>query len=257
MEHKALPFATSKNSISIGSGISTTGQNSFQKLSNGQGTAQTNLKYHLAQSPTHTPSILPNGVKLRQFQHQVNPEVGGTRRSRVQSPYKQSAIKKRHISKKIKFRPWTGTGNVEQIGIMHNHVHTPIHNHGHINSKIRPPIDVTGSRNIFPSKGGIAICGDIRSTNNISTVCPTAELLTCTPKGNHALISGSRSRCVLPCQQGFCPINKYACFCVSTTTNDVRNIIIEQHGKLPNKRLHKQQPIPTFPQNINSKSKKG
>ena len=94
IEHKALPFATSKNSIRIGSGISTTGQNSFQKLSNGQGTAQTNLEYHLAQSPTHTPSILPNGIELLQFQHQVNPEVGGTRRSRVQSPYKQSAVKR-------------------------------------------------------------------------------------------------------------------------------------------------------------------
>ena len=64
IEHKALPFATSKNSTRIGSGISTTGQNSFRKLSNGQGTAQTSSTYHLAQSPTHTPSILPSGVKL-------------------------------------------------------------------------------------------------------------------------------------------------------------------------------------------------
>jgi hypothetical protein len=119
---------------------------------------------------------------------------------------------------------------------MHNHVHTPIHNHGHINSKIRPPIDVTGSRTIFPSKGGIAISGDIRSTNNISTVCSIAELLTCNPNGNQAVISGSRSRSFSQCQQGFYPINKYACFCVSTTTHDVRNIIIEQPGKLPNKR---------------------
>jgi hypothetical protein len=63
IEQIALPFITRKNSIRIGSGISTTGQNSFQKLSNGQGTAQTNSKYHLAQSPTHTPSILPFGVK--------------------------------------------------------------------------------------------------------------------------------------------------------------------------------------------------
>ena len=37
-----LPFVTSKNSIHIGGGISITGQNRFQKLSNGQGTAQTN-----------------------------------------------------------------------------------------------------------------------------------------------------------------------------------------------------------------------
>jgi hypothetical protein len=103
--------------------------NLFNVSSARQGTAQTNLEYHLAQSPAHTPSILPNGIKLRQFQHQVNPEVGGTRRSRVQSLYKQSVVKKRHISKKIKFRPWTGTGNVEQIGKMHNYVHIPIHNH--------------------------------------------------------------------------------------------------------------------------------
>ena len=59
IEQKALLFVTSKNSIRIGSGMSTTGQNSFQKLSNGQGTAQTNSKYHLSQSRTHTPSILP------------------------------------------------------------------------------------------------------------------------------------------------------------------------------------------------------
>jgi hypothetical protein len=54
---------------------------------------------------------------------------------------------------------------VESAIKMHNYVHIPIHNHGHINSKIRPPIDVTGSRKIFPSKGGIAISVDIRSTN--------------------------------------------------------------------------------------------
>lgn len=42
IEQKALLFRANKNSIRIGSGISTTGQNSFQKLSNGHGTAQTN-----------------------------------------------------------------------------------------------------------------------------------------------------------------------------------------------------------------------
>jgi hypothetical protein len=55
IKQNALPFVTSKNSIHIGGGISITGQNRFQKLSNGQGTAQTNSKYHLAPSPTHTP----------------------------------------------------------------------------------------------------------------------------------------------------------------------------------------------------------
>jgi hypothetical protein len=39
IEQIALPFITRKNSIRIGNGISTTGQNSFQKLSNSQGTA--------------------------------------------------------------------------------------------------------------------------------------------------------------------------------------------------------------------------
>jgi hypothetical protein len=99
---------------------------------------------------------------------------------------------------------------------MHNHVHTSIHNHGHINSKIRPPMDVTGSKQIFPSKGGRSTSVDIQSTKNISTVCSTTEWITCNPKRNHALISGSRSRCVSQCQQGFCAVNKCACFCVST-----------------------------------------
>ena len=102
----------------------------------------------------------------------------------------------------------------------------------------------------------MSITVDIQSTKNISTVCSTTEWFTCNPKGNHALISGSRSQCVSQCQQGFCPVNKCACLCVSTTTHDARNIIIEQPGKLPNKRLYKQQLITTFPQNSNSKSKK-
>jgi hypothetical protein len=86
----------------------------------------------------------------------------------------------------IKFRPWTGTGHISQVGKMHNHVHTSIHNHGHINSKIRPPMDVTGSKQIFPSKGGRSTSVDIQSTKNISTVCSTTEWITCNPKRNHA-----------------------------------------------------------------------
>ena len=77
-------------------------------------------------------------------------------------------------------------------------------------------MDVTGSKQIFPSKGDRSISVYIQSTKNISTVCSTTEWLTCNPKGNHALISGSRSWCVSQCQQGFCPVNKCACFCAST-----------------------------------------
>ena len=102
----------------------------------------------------------------------------------------------------------------------------------------------------------MSITVGIQSTKNISTVCSTTEWLTCNPKENHGLISRSRSQCVSQSQQGFCPVNKCACLCVSTTTHDARNIIIEQPGKLPNKRLYKQQLITTFPQNSNSKSKK-
>ena len=42
-------------------------------------------------------------------------------------------------------------------------------------------------------KRRMSITVDIQSTKNISTVCSTTEWFTSNPKGNHALISGSRS----------------------------------------------------------------
>ena len=45
----------------------------------------------------------------------------------------------------------------------------------------------------------------------------------------------------------------FLCF---NTTRDISNIIIEQPGKLPNRRLHNQQLITTFSPNSNSNSKK-
>ncbi|XP_052096367.1 uncharacterized protein LOC127731653 isoform X2 [Mytilus californianus] len=145
----------------------------------------------------------PFEMSLLQFQHARNQ---GTRRIRVRSPQEMAK--------------------------------TQIHYDAGLANKV-------SSNNLNPNDYAYEYPGqphevvvNINIMKNLSNVCAPDERFTCNPVENNVAVSELRSLCISSCNQGYCPVDKCSCFCVSLTTLDVKNIIVESNKVVPSKQTN-------------------